>query len=398
MNDQGITPLKTDKRNPHHWLLLAQQGLYTLIAICARYLSRRPPKPVVVLYGHQLSGNLKALYQEWHRSHSDTFDCYFLSLDPSCSHQLHQQGVNALQCNKPGDMILTGRCDVMITDHGLHAMAAFMRFTSILFIDVWHGIPFKGFIPNDFRLQHRYNEVWVSSPLLKEIYQDKFGFPPDIINSLGYARTDKLFQREAPGNLFSKQSSIPDGHRVVLYAPTWQQDDSGRELFPFGETQDSFIEQLSKVCEKNAATLVIRSHLNSSIGSSRLNNVRYCSMKDFPDSEELLQNTDVLICDWSSIAFDYLALDRPTIFLEVEPPFKNGFSLDREYRFGSIATDMDILCNAIDKSLSTPEWYTSAQTSIHKKVLSEVYGSNTDGKSAARQWSRLTELVDIQRA
>ncbi len=352
---------------------------------------------MIVLYGHQLSGNLRALYREWQRSQSDKFDCYFLSLDPSYIQQLRQQGITVLQCNKPGDMILAGRCDVMITDHGLHAMGALMRLTSILFIDVWHGIPFKGFIPDDFRLQHRYNEVWVSSPLLKEIYQDKFGFPPDIVNSVGYARTDKLFQREAPGKNFTKQSSIPEENRVILYAPTWQQDDSGRELFPFGESQDSFIEQLSKVCEKNATTLVIRSHLNSSIGSSRLENVRNCSMKDFPDSEELLQNTDVLICDWSSIAFDYLALDRPTIFLEVEPPFKNGFSLGREYRFGKVATDMDMLCDTIDKTLANPDWYTSAQNSIHRKVLSAVYGSNTDGKSAARQWSRLNELIDLQR-
>jgi CDP-glycerol glycerophosphotransferase (TagB/SpsB family) len=378
-------------------LLLAQQGLYTLIAIGARYLSPRPQKPVVVLYGHQLSGNLKALYHEWQHSHRDKFDCYFLSLDPFYSQHLRQQNVAVLQCNKLGDMILTGRCDVMITDHGLHAMGAFIRLTSILFIDVWHGIPFKGFIPDDFRLQHRYDEVWVSSPLLKDIYQAKFGFPSDIVYSLGYARTDKLFLREAPHKSFTKQSSIPEGHRIVLYAPTWQQDDSGRELFPFGESQDAFIKRLSKVCSKNTATLVIRSHLNSSIGSSSLENVRYCSMRDFPDSEELLQSTDVLICDWSSIAFDYLALDRPTIFLDVEPPFRNGFSLGREYRFGKVATDMDVLCDTIDKTLANPEWYTSAHNSIHRKVVSAVYGSNTDGKSAARQWSRLTELVDFQR-
>ncbi|MBK6511086.1 MAG: CDP-glycerol glycerophosphotransferase family protein [Haliea sp.] len=30
-------------------------------------------------------------------------------------------------------------------------------------------------------------------------------------------------------------------------------------------------------------------------------------MKEFPDVEGLLLLIDVLICDWSSIAFDYLA-------------------------------------------------------------------------------------------
>ena len=397
MNDQGTPPLKTDKNNPYHWWLLAQQGLYTLLAIGVRFLSRKPPKPLVVLYGHQLSGNLKALYKEWQRSHRDDFDCYFLSLDPTYSEQLRQQGIAVLQCNKLGDMIVTGRCDVMITDHGLHAMGAFMRLTSMLFIDVWHGIPFKGFIPDDFRLQHRYDEVWVSSPLLKALYQDKFGFAPERVKSLGYARTDKLFRREAPDQNFSRQASIPNGQRIVLYAPTWQQDDSGRDLFPFGETQQAFIGKLSKVCSDNSATLVIRSHLNASIGTKHNDNVRYCSMKDFPDSEELLQNTDLLICDWSSIAFDYLALDRPTVFLDVEPPFKNGLSLGREYRFGKVATDMEVLCDTIDQTLENPDWYRSAQKDTHRNVVSAVYGSNTDGKSAARQWSRLTELIGLPR-
>lgn len=390
--------MKIDKRNPRHWWLLLQQGLYTLIAIGARYLSRRPGKPVVVLYGHQLSGNLKALYHEWQRNHRNDFECYFLSLDPLYSQQLRREGVPVLQCSRLQDMLVAGRSDVMITDHGLHAMRFFMALTSITFIDVWHGIPYKGFIPDDFRVQQRYNEVWVSSPLLKEIYQHKFGFSPDIVHNLGYARTDKLFLRQPPDETLAEQASIPQGHRVVLYAPTWQQDDRGRELFPFGESQDTFIRRLSEVCSAHAATLVIRSHLNASIGAQSFENVRYCSMKDYPDSEGLLQNTDILVCDWSSIAFDYLALDRPTIFLEVEPPFKNGFSLGREYRFGKVADDMNALCAILDKTLESSQWYTSTQNSKHREVVSAVYGDNTDGKSAARQWSRLAELVALQRA
>ncbi|MCB1706405.1 MAG: CDP-glycerol glycerophosphotransferase family protein [Halioglobus sp.] len=338
------------------------------------------------------------MYQEWQAKYRDKFDCYFLALDPDYSRQLRQQGITVLQCNKLGDMILAGRADVMITDHGLHAMLPFNRLTSMVFVDVWHGIPFKGFVPADFRLQHRYDEVWVSSPLLQQLYCTKFGFSPHIVRSLGYARTDKLFQRQVPDQQFIRQASIPEGHRMVLYAPTWQQDDSGRELFPFGTTQDAFIEQLGKVCERNTATLVIRSHLNSSIGNVSLDNVRYCSMKDFPDSEALLQNTDLLICDWSSIAFDYLALDRPTIFLDVEPPFSNGFSLGPEYRFGEIAASMNDLCDSLEKALAEPGWYESMQAGEHDRVRSAVYGGNTDGQAAQRQWARLSELVAARRA
>jgi CDP-glycerol glycerophosphotransferase (TagB/SpsB family) len=381
--------MKIDKGNPRHWLILFRQGLYTLLAICARYLSAKPGKPIVALYGHQLSGNLKALYEEWRRAYTDEFDCYFLSLDPQYGQELRRQGINVLRCGSLTDMLRVGRSSAIITDHGLHAMSPLISLTNIVFIDVWHGIPFKGFIPDDFRVQHRYDEVWVSSPLLKEIYQNQFGFSADIVHSLGYARTDKLFLRQQPDPVLMDKAAIPPGNRVVLYAPTWQQDDSGRDLFPFGESQDSFIQRLSEVCHTHKATLVIRSHLNASINTKFLENVRYCSMKDFPDTEGLLMLTDVLICDWSSISFDFLALNRPAIFLDVEPPFKNGFSLGKEYRFGRVAENMSSLGAILENTLDDPPAYTAEQAPTHAAITREVYGDNTDGKAASRQLDRL---------
>ncbi len=156
--------MKVDKRNPYHWLLLMQQGLYTLLASCTRYLWPRRGKPVVVLYGHQLSGNLKALYDEWNLTRRQNFECYFLSLDPRYSKDLRKDGIQVLQCCRLGDMLLVGRASAIITDHGLHAMRSFLTLTDIYFIDVWHGIPYKGFTSENFRVQHRYREIWVSSP------------------------------------------------------------------------------------------------------------------------------------------------------------------------------------------------------------------------------------------
>lgn len=385
--------MKIEKHNPHHWWLLLQQGVYTVTAIFARYLSPRPKKPVVVLYGHQLSGNLKALYEEWRASRREDFDCYFLSLDPQYSQTLRAQGAPVLQCSRLRDMLLVGRCDAMITDHGLHAMSPFISFSSIIFVDVWHGIPFKGFTGDDFRVQHRYDEVWVSSPLLKRIYQEKFGFSPDIVHDLGYARADKLFLNQAPGDLFREKIPIRAGDKVVLYAPTWQHDNTGRELFPFNESQDSFIQRLNDICQKYSAKLLIRNHLNTRISAKTFENVRYCSMKDFPDTEALLQHTDILICDWSSISFDYLALNRPTVFLDVPPPFKNGFSLGEEYRFGKVAKDMASLITILENTLNDPSAYTKDQATSHAAITRAVYGDNTDGTAASRQLDRLVGLM-----
>lgn len=387
--------MKVDIRKPRHWVLLLQQSVYTLVAIVLRRLGRRPDKPLVVLYGHQLSGNLKALYREWSSAGEAGLDLYFLSLDPEYSLKLKREGIRVLQCNKLADMLKLGQAFALVSDHGLHMMTPLVRFTDIVFIDVWHGIPFKGFTPRDFSLQRRYDEVWVSSPLLQQIYEEKFGFEAGKVHSLGYARTDKLFNRAHPDPSFRDIANLPPGHRIVLYAPTWKQDDSGRELFPFDQEEESFIESLSAVCCAHDAILVIRSHLNAHIHERNFRNVIYCSQREFADTEDLLLESDILICDWSSIAFDFLALDRPTIFLDVEPPFNNGLTLGKEYRFGKIVGDMAALCDALRHSLECSNSYRLDQGSVHRSVTAEVYGGNTDGQVARRQLARLLSLAHL---
>ena len=89
--------MKIDKKKPAHWLLLALQGLYCIVVIMLRPFTRKPGKPIVILYGHQLSGNLGALYQGWRDNSAQDFSLYYLSLDPEQGGQLKTLGIRVLQ-------------------------------------------------------------------------------------------------------------------------------------------------------------------------------------------------------------------------------------------------------------------------------------------------------------
>ena len=388
--------MKIDKTKPAHWLLLALQGLYCIVVIMLRPLTRKPGKPIVILYGHQLSGNLGALYQGWRDNSAQDFSLYYLSLDPEQSRQLKTQGIKVLQCNKIVDMLVLCRATTIVCDHGLHLLEPLVYLSNIKFIDVWHGIPFKGFDSADFRLQHHFDETWVTSPLLRDTYINKFGFRPDRTLNLGYARTDKLFNNSLPGNNFRELVSIQQEHKIILYAPTWKQDEKERKLFPFGESEKAFISALNDICEKNHAKLIIRSHLNASIDEEHFSNVIYCPQKTFSNTEDLLLVSDILICDWSSIAFDFLATGRPTIFLDVPPPFSKGFSLGREYRFGEVVKTIDDLTHKLSQYLSTPEIYTKEHGGICERVKEDVYGENQDGRVVKRQLTRLRKISGLE--
>src|SRR5690606_7958970 len=113
----------------------------------------------------------------------------------------------------------------------------------------------------------------------------------------------------------------------------------------------------------------------------------------YPDTESILLVSDILVCDWSSIAFDFLLLSRPTIFLDVEPPFAKGFSLDRRFRFGAISSDMDSMLNFVDRYLADAGDFHKEFGESTTEIRHEVYGGFDDGMSANRCVDRLKMAV-----
>lgn len=365
-----------------------------MLAIILRPLRRKTGARNIVLYGHQFSGNLKALYCEALQVPDNALEIAYLALDPEHADALEASGIRVLRCNRIADMLQLSSTDAIITDHGLHLMSPLLRWTDITFIDVWHGIPFKGFIPDDFKLQRRYDEVWVSSPLLKSLYESQFGFEPERVVSLGYARTDRLFRAATSARPGSGSDAATTDGKTVLFAPTWKQDSKGRDMFPFGETPQRFLQDIASICSAQGARLIVRAHLNAVIEGIDDDTVVFCSQRDEPDTEQILLGSDILICDWSSIAFDFLALDRPTIFLDVEAPFEHGFSLGPQYRFGQIAQNFEQLKHSLARYLREPDSYRAEFGDRHHDVTAAVYADETRGNAARLQIARLQQLLE----
>jgi CDP-glycerol glycerophosphotransferase len=383
--------MKIDKSNYRHWLYLAIFTVNVCFALVLRALCGGN-KNKVILYGHKLNGNLKAI-----QDHALTLDggpeLLFLTMDPGYYRTLKTQGRPVLSGLNPLHMFSLASAYALISDHGLHSLSLLLKFSDMKFVDVWHGIPFKGFDAEDFRVQHQYDEVWVPSGRLRDLYVTRFGFSPDIVHVTGYARTDELVVPRLTREHVVQRLGIPTDGKVVLFAPTWQQDDSQRSIFPFGLEESAFLHRINEFCETHGAVCILRKHLNVR-GSEQAEYPRvfFRSYEDFPEAEEVLIASDVLVCDWSSIAFDYLLLDRPTLFLDVPPPFRKGFSLDASYRFGKIVDGMDDLLVALQAVLSAPEDYWRDFGLNHQKVRQEIYERLADGCVAGRCYERLVSM------
>ena len=376
-----------------HWLLLALTGANAVLSALLRLVVRRRRR-LVLLYGHKLGGNLLALDRALEQ-HGD-IEVAFLTMDPAYHRELIREGRRSVLAASPRCIPSLVSAAALISDHGLHALLPLLR-SDVKFFDAWHAIPFKGFDADDFRVQHRYEETWVPSPLLARIYAAQYAFPPRKIVVTGYARTDRLVrEKDAPRRPLRARLGVPaDDGKVVLFAPTWKQDSDERSLFPFGIEPDAFCAALSDLGRRTGATVVLRTHLNSGPGAvdvSRHERLRSLPYADYPDTEEVLLATDVLVCDWSSIAFDFLLLERPAIFLDVPPPFRKGFTLGPEYRYGELVGDLPSLLSAIEAGIVAPDDHAARFGARARAIRQDIYGGFDDGNSAARCVARLERV------
>ena len=387
--------MKIDKSNPLHWIWLALFSINTCLALFLRSFIPAEKRNTAILYGHKLSGNLKGIHDYTRQqSHPLANNLYYLTMDPAYYRELNKQGVKGILCGlNPLHMLKVARAFAIISDHGLHSLIILLKISNIRFIDVWHGIPFKGFDQHDFALQHQYDEIWVGSSFLRQLYIEKFGFDEKQVKVTGYARSDLLLNPSTEIEHIKTSLGIEKNKQVILFAPTWQQDSHKRSIYPFGLSEQDFLEQLDRLCQKNRAVLLFRKHLNNSSDHlPEYSSIIDASFQHYPDTEAVLLASDCLICDWSSIAFDYLLLDRPTIFLDVAPPFKKGFSLGPEFRFGAIATDMPQMLKQLQGALEQAGHYRDQHQEKHNSIRHLLYENMANGSAAKNCLERLEKL------
>jgi CDP-glycerol glycerophosphotransferase len=394
--------MKIEKRNLSHWASLFLFGLNVVCAIGLRPFRRRPSTRLAVLYGHKLAGNLLALYRYLKVSDQVDIDVVFLTMDKSYHRGLVANGVSSVLATSPACLRTLLRADAVISDHGLHVMFPMLSLTDVKFFDVWHGIPFKGFDADDFRVQHRYDEIWVASPLLARMYVERYGFDAAKVKVTGYARTDRLVRRDEDVLTIKRRLGLEGANvgKIVLFAPTWKQDANHRSIFPFGLDEQVFLGALSTLAQRTGSTFVMRAHLNSGeVTNASYQRIVQCPYAQYSDTEALLLVGDILVCDWSSVAFDWLLLDRPTLFLDVPPPFAKGFSLSPQYRFGEIVPDLHQLLHWLHRYLQNSLDYQAHHSVQMTQIRQEIYVDRADGHATERCVARLRQhLFGLQKA
>ncbi|WP_441245739.1 CDP-glycerol glycerophosphotransferase family protein [Kitasatospora sp. McL0602] len=146
-----------------------------------------------------------------------------------------------------------------------------------------------------------------ATPILRRAFR----YQGEILES-GYPRNDVLALGEGV-DAVRRRLGVPDGKRIVLYAPTWREDQQR-------ENGDGY--QLGLRIDVAAAraalgrdhVLLVRSHSHVREPLAGAGDGFLYDVSDYPDVQELLLAADVLVTDYSSIMFDFAITGRPILF------------------------------------------------------------------------------------
>lgn len=259
---------------------------------------------------------------------------------------------------------------------------------------------FKRFAPEDMAMLKHYTELWVPSPSFQKVYADEYRLPAERIHVTGYGRVDPIVTGEYRQADFRKKYGIPDTfNKIILLAPTWQQNDPTRQVIPYGEDPRVFLQALNEVAAKHNALIIFRAHLNTNAQNrtnlQSMDHIMMMSHNDYPLSEEFVAMADIFVGDWSSIAFDFLPLHRPAIFMDAPVPFRHGLTFGKEHRFGELASSLHELTTAIERYITKPEDYLREHGEQVHRTEQIAYGDTLDGHSCKRYHERLEANIGL---
>ena len=204
----------------------------------------------------------------------------------------------------------TTRSRVTICDNYFPFLGAIKKNPERIILQIWHatgaikcfGLEDKQLVNRTESDKKRYSAVYnafdyytVSSKAMADVFKRSYGAGENQMLYLGFPRTDALFKEKLEVNTEVKEK------KTILYLPTYRENQE--ELHPLD------VEKI-KSALSNDYQLVIKLHPHVAKLAASQKDDEFVSWHSDSTTEELIKKADVLITDYSSVAYDY-ALTHP---------------------------------------------------------------------------------------
>ena len=307
----------------------------------------------------------------------------------------------------------TARARVVVVTHGFGDVNRY-AVSGAFVVQLWHGIPLKRigldspetlrsrFLPRSrvvtalLRAMYRRAGADIAvlpaaSQLVRGRLESAFGLPAGRVVVTGEPRVDVLStgtaeERRAAGRKIVEAATgaAAPGTRFVLYAPTWRDGDEDPSIPDAAEWR-----LILDVLERHDAVLLVRPH---HLGAGRYappagsDRVRLMGSDVVPDVTPALAGMDVLITDYSSLAYDAGLIPLPVLYLapdlEAYAARRGFYGTYAEVAGPDPASGWETACRQLDAVLSDPA--VRDERVARSRRLSERVHAFRDGGNTAR--------------
>ncbi len=386
--------LGDDERGGHAQLLLQQRDYPVYL--------RSPLKDIVVFDSHdgtQYSCNPRAIYEELARRNPD-LECVWVTQDGQFSIDFATDvKTRTVLAGSREHYRVLARARHIITNHGLPPW--FFKRDGQTYVQTWHGSPLKRLAHDlrDMPYQRTERHDWMQwrcrdgicwCPRVRTPPRSCAGrsattgtsWRPDIRATTSSA----LPNGRASGTRVRKRLGIPDGKKVVLYAPTWR-DDRRHGPGKQGFSLDLDVETVRRTLGDDHVLLLRTHHLVTDKPRSTADDF-VMDVSRYPDIAELYMAADVLVTDYSSAMFDYAVLGRPIILytpdLERYRDHVRGFYLDLVAEApGPVVSTSAALAKAVKAAPDSEDRYADAYDRFFVKYCPTTTATPRPGSSTA---------------
>lgn len=277
--------------------------------------------------GKQYSDNPKAIYKYMKKNFPD-YKLYW-SFDRKFFTNYKNQDIQAVSRLSIKWIFIMARAEYWVTNSRLPQWIPKRLKTT--YVQTWHGTPLKKLgadiqevhMPGTTTEKYKKNFIYEAnkwdyliSPnaYSTEIFRRAFAYNNRIIET-GYPRNDILFTHNNEQDIASIKNklNIPLHKKVMLYAPTWRDDD----YHSVGKYKLDLQLDLSVMKEKLGEDyiLLLRTHylIADNIDLTGFEDFVY-DFSYYGDISELYLVSDLLVTDYSSVFFDFANLQRPILF------------------------------------------------------------------------------------
>lgn len=273
----------------------------------------------------------------------------------------------------------------------------FIKRKGNVFLETWHGTPLKKLVfdieevvsasptyKKNFYIQSRSWDYLVSANgFSSEVFRRAFCYEKPLLE-YGYPRNDILHadNKEAIAAKVKKNIGIPLNRKVILYAPTWRDD----EYYDHGKYKFTLNLDLRLMKEKlgDEYVVMLRTHyfIADNLDVSGLEGFVY-NLSKYDDIAELYLISDLLITDYSSVFFDYANLRRPILFytydLDKYRDVIRGFYIDMNKELpGPLLYTTDEVIDAINRVEDVNREYADVYDSFYERFCGWEDGHATE--------------------